>query len=234
MKPQCCKKNCKQIIKTLWIILFIAAILIPFLLLHFTSLVDYFVKEDDQEIALLIYFATLIIACIAYYQLSRSNEFADNEFILHISKRWGDKTIIKARMILHALFQIEYRSENTVDLCKHCHYERSLRKIADNILTLSRETNDQNFDFIYLLNLLDFMETLGFFWKERNLDIEIIDGLYGNSILFFYKCFKVYIKNRQQYEKNSYINFCQMAKKIKNLEEVPIECLYGEQGNTDS
>lgn len=181
----------------------------------------YFNKEAE-EFSILIFLATVAIALIAYAELTWSNKITENEFLLNISNKWGGESIIRARRILHRLFVATYRGKKHRHKCKCCRYKDAMADVSDHVFSLREKQGQEGDEFIDLLNLLDFMEIIGFFWKRRNIDLDDIDGLFGNSIVFFYLSFKRFIENRQNYEKNYYINFCNLSKKIIQKNEISI------------
>lgn len=201
----------------------VIAWLIIFFILYFLYLLhsnpkgwsNFFINGESVEFSALVFLATVAIAFIAYIELSWSNKMMENEFLLNICNKWSSESIIRARYILHDLFVSAYRDEANNKFCKHCRHEIALDYISKSILEMRKKRGKPGEKFINLINLLDFMETVGFFWYRKNIDIKDIDGLFGNSIIFFYQSFLPFIKIRQAREEHYYINFCNLSEQIK-------------------
>lgn len=117
-------------------------------------------KDGSDKINWFIFLATASLAALAYFEFNRANKLLSNEFLLFISDRWGSSEILKARQIIHSLFVKNYRNSKSKSFED---YQRSLSATSKNILELSKKEGKKDGDnFIYLLNLIDFMETLGY------------------------------------------------------------------------
>lgn len=204
-------------------VLVIIAILISF---HYYAhmWVSVFDKHESIEFTALVFLATAVLAIIAYVELTRANSITENEFLLNISNKWGSPSIIRARRVLHNLFVDAYRSKKHKQKCKSCRYKDAMNDVAEAIFALRTKKGVEGKKFIDLLNLLDFMEIVGFFWERKNIKTEDIDGLFGNSILFFYLSFLTFIENRQKYEENYFINFCNLSRALQKRTKMSI-CL---------
>jgi hypothetical protein len=61
-------------------------------------------------------------------------------------------------------------------------------------------------DFIYLLNFLDFLETIGYLHSEKAISLDGVRELLGNSIIYFYEIFSVYIEYRKRQKLRIFTN----------------------------
>lgn len=85
--------------------------------------------------------------------------------------------------------------------------------------------NEDNIrDYIYILNLLDFLETIGYLFETDKLSEKNIAELCGNSIVFYADIFEKNIKHRQIRDPRFYESFVKLAKKIggKNFQDTLI------------
>ena len=174
-----------------------------------------FSPKEREEINFYVFLATAVIACIACYEFKRSHELTANEFLLFISNRWGAKEIIKARQILHELFVKSYRDKRGNAKCE---YNRAICDVSELVLQMSRTSGMQGESFIYLLNLLDYLETLSYFFSRGDLEIADIRNICGNNAIFFFESFKLFIEQRQKHDKKYYSNFTYLYYELKKMQ----------------
>lgn len=171
-------------------------------------------EKDAEEVHFFIFIATIVLAIIAYYEFNRSHKLTANEFLLFISNRWSSKEIIKARQVIHDIFINVYRTND-----KKIKYSEALNVVAEKILEMSRVTGGEGKKFIYLLNLLDYLETLSYFWNRGDLNLKDVQNTCGNNAVFFYQCFKLFIERRQAHDKKYYINFSALYNSLNSIDK---------------
>lgn len=194
------------------IIPFIVFIVCIFLAYVFIHIIHFLTGHDAEEVHFFIFLATLSLALIAYYEFNRSNELTSNEFLLFTSQRWNSKEIIKARQILHEIFVDAYRDKQGK---AKCDFNSALFSISEKILQMSRAKGDEGKKFIYLLNLLDYLETLSYFFNRGDLKLKDVQNTCGNNAIFFYESFKLFIEQRQSHNKTFFINFTALYHDLK-------------------
>lgn len=203
----------KAVISLLTVLLSSAvAIFLAYLAIHFFHFLR---QSDNEEVHFFIFIATLFLAVIAYYEFSRSNKLIANEFLLFTSNRWNSTEIIRARQILHKIFIEAYRDKNGDAKCE---FEAALSLVSEKILQMSRSKGKDGDNFIYLLNLLDYLETLSYFYYRGDLTLPDIQNTCGNNIIFFYNSFKYFIEKRQSHDKKFFINFTGLYHDLKKFE----------------
>jgi hypothetical protein len=139
---------------------------------------------------------TAIIALFTYKQFNHFNENMKIDYLLKIDKRWGSREIIKARMVIHNLYLKAKDRAQTPNIT-----DEMLRlEIGKDIIQLSesRAGFEAEEAFVHLLNLLDFMETIGYFYSKRQLSEKDLIELFGDSIKFIFEVFKPYIYHRRK------------------------------------
>lgn len=192
--------------------------------------------DDNIDISNWLYFitalATAILAFIAYNNFNHFNDINKHKYLLQIDKRWSDPEIIKARQIIHVIYRAvcdEKGYENKkkeLNLTKHI-YPYISQIIIE--LSVSSEIEKQK-AFIYLLNYLDFMESIAFLYKEETDEkkLDELNAFCGDTLIFNYGIFYGYIKykNRKHSTINStkgslkyYENFHKLVHKIKKPSE---------------
>lgn len=172
-----------------------------YLIIYFFNLFD---LHQEAEVHFFIFIATVAIALVAYYEFNRSHRLTSNEFLLFISNRWSSKEIIKARQILHEIFVGAYRDENGQTKTT---FNAALFSVSETVLNMSRSTGIRGENFIYLLNLLDYLETLSYFYIKGDLDLLDIENTCGNNLIFFHESFKQFIEQRRSHDTKFYLNF---------------------------
>lgn len=164
--------------------------------------------------------ALVIIAFIQLGGLLRSvQQVKDNinaEFLLKIDERWGDAESLAAREIIHKFYlrhELEdgrSNNESYSDLCE---------KVGGDILNLRWDIERTN-DFIFILNFLDLMETIGYLFSKGYMDVENIEDLCGYSVAFNYKIFEKYIQSKRERYGQNIDNFDKEKKYYYYFEEL--------------
>lgn len=192
-----------------WVVKIGIAILFILLIVGFIADIDLIFKstynEEIDKHILHIHAASIIILTIAliyvgWKQLENLNQTTSADFLLRIDNRYSNLEIIKARIIIQQLYR-----KTTLPGQEYSESEVT-KKIADEIKLIGRESSNESCEkFIYLLNLLDFLETIAYFSNRNFVGATEIDDLLGHTILFNYKIFKYWIRyRRKKYKKNDY------------------------------
>jgi len=200
---------CKKSIIPAAIIWLVAIVGLGYLGIHFFH---FLTTHDAEEVHFFIFIATAALVVIAYFEFNRSNKLTANEFLLFTSNRWNSKAIIKARQILHDIFIDAYRDEQGKSKCD---LSIALNEVSKKTLLMSRSKGK---DFIYLLNLLDYLETLSYFYHRDDLSLTDIQNTCGNNLIFFYESFKAFIEQRRSHDKKYFINFVSLYHDLKKCE----------------
>jgi hypothetical protein len=170
-------------------------------------------NSNAAEVHFFIFIATCALVIIAYYEFNKSHHLAKNEFLLYISNRWGDSEIIQARKIIHELFVTEYRiNQHNFDPEKK--FEKTLREVGNKVLIMSQTGGSKGEEFVILLNLLDFLEMLSYFYARGDLEKADILNTCGNNIKFLYPIFDQYMRNRIEYHPKDFSNFISLHSAI--------------------
>lgn len=148
---------------------------------------------------------------VAYIQLGALNKTSKADFLFRLDQQYGNKSIIKARQIIHRLYLESKKINKDACECQHRKY------IADEINKMSNEQKDGD-DYILLLNLLDFLETLAYQAKNENIEFKDVEDLIGPSAKFFYQIFYLRIKERRKkYLDQKY--YCEFENLIKKMQK---------------
>lgn len=203
------KKTKTAIVEHPFISLIIAILAIYFITLipfFYTLIADKATVEYTFVYYLLSTCITASLTIIAFIQFQKINFNLNAEYLLKINEMWRSSEIIKARIIIHELYlkaQEELKEKNIAEKVD-IH-----RDVGGKIVDLS--TSKQKEDFIYLLNFLDFMETIGYFYTNKYLEEKHLYELFGASLKFNYEIFEPYIKHRREKHKNPKF-YCEFEK----------------------
>lgn len=163
---------------------------------------------NEVEVHFSIFIATIILAAIALIEFERSNKLDTNELLTFISNRWSSSEIIKARQIIHKIFVAKYRNDNECNPSKN--FDKAVINSAIEILEASRKGGIEGEEFIFLLNLLDHFESVSYLHIKNELSFDDIKNIYGNNMIFYYRIFENYIKQRQSHNPDDFLNFTRM------------------------
>lgn len=150
----------------------------------------------EQLILFLTMIATAFIACIAYYQLNKITEINLSDHLLKLDQLWHTAEIIQARKIIDVYFQRIYRVKNKK---KKFSYDTCMRLASEEIYRFSKSDTENEIEknkseFLYLLSLIEFFDTLGFIYSKGFDDQkDEIKILFKNSVKFYYEINQVYI-----------------------------------------
>lgn len=151
----------------------------------------------NNIITTLISISFVYIAYIKIQDLIKQAEQNNNQnklnYLLKIDERWSSKEIIIARKIIHKLY-LDVKNQEKEKMITN---DQIARKIGEKIIKLKNDTSSAK-DFIYLLNFLDFFETIGYLHYKKSISIDDINELCGNSIRYFFIIFQEYIFYRKK------------------------------------
>ena len=152
---------------------------------------------------------TIFLVCIAWIQLSGLQKTAQSDFLMRIDDRYASKSILKARQIIQRLYrESNIQNPGAPHSVHNSHISIRIHEISENI--------DNSNEYIYLLNLLDFLETISYFANKGAISISDIESLMGPSMGFFFTIFTPRIEaRRQKYQNNKY--YCELEKLVKNM-----------------
>lgn len=132
-----------------------------------------------------------------------------------MDERWSSQEIIEARIIIHNLYvAAKLKMDDNQKLIN--------KKIGEDIVKLNKSKNSvKQRKFICLLNLLDFMETIGHLCSKNLLSTEEVRDLCGFSMKFNYQIFERYIRERRKRHKvpKLYQDFENLYNKLKESKE---------------
>jgi hypothetical protein len=198
-------KSLKNLLPIIPIIIWMTVITVIFLLLvkFLYPYLNFLDSEHKEPIIITAFYGvsliilTFSLVCVAWFQLALIRKQAKADFLLRIDNRYGSKSIIKARSIIHRIYIHQEQST-----CKHIQDKVLSEKIVE--LYWDKESYE---DFICLLNFLDFLETIAYFSNNDHVDLDEIEKLLGGSLIYFYKIFTPLINFlRVRYEDNDYFN----------------------------
>ncbi|MGQ3888464.1 DUF4760 domain-containing protein [Legionella sp. CNM-1927-20] len=165
--------------------------------------------ETGLTYSVLALFVSAILILLAYIKTQEAIEQSRISYLLRIDERWASPEIIRAREVIHKL----YLDAKTM----HPQYENQQIKplIAQKIMDLN-DDESQIEEFIKLLNFLDFLETIGYLHSRKAITTEEVTELLGNSIIYFYDIFSIYIAYRRKTkDPDFYIKFEKLYLEVK-------------------
>ncbi|VEB35513.1 DUF4760 domain-containing protein [Legionella cherrii] len=165
--------------------------------------------ESNLLYSVLALFFSTVLILLAYLKTQEAIEQSRINYLLRIDERWASPEIIRAREVIHKLY---------LDAKKlYPQYENQQIKpiIAQAIMDLN-DDETQIEQFIKLLNFLDFLETIGYLHSREAITTEEVSELIGNSIIYFYDIFSIYIAYRRKTkDPGFYIKFEKLYLEIK-------------------
>ncbi len=194
----------------LFIFLVVVSVLLLIFFHFFTQWNDAHTSNYLEINALFLIVLTAILILVAYTQLSSLNKTAKADFLMRLDQRYGSIEIIRARQIIHRFYR------KTKDNNPHAPEVVHWNEVGKEIDLLSRAPDFQSQrEYVYLLNLLDFLETMAFYANHDYIEPTELDDLMGISIRFFHTIFKPRIDDRKgKYgEKDFYKEFEILAEK---------------------
>lgn len=197
-------KNARKICIYFALISIILAIILS--CAYLTTQVDLISGEVNSNIirlnAAAIIVLTIILVCVGWFQLGNLNKISKADFLLRIDDRYGSTDIIKARAIVQELYRKAVPKDETVS------EDVYIKKISDGMKEIGKDKSPNGCEkFAYLLNLLDFLETIAYFSRKDFISVDEVDDLLGNSLVFYYQIYKPWIYyRRSKYHNKQYHN----------------------------
>lgn len=218
-------KNIKLNWQLIWIIIFICCVIVmAWVITHYPSLYNDLIGSTEPNGTLKIdawfYFlsgaGTVALAFIAWIRIGDIYKQNEGDFLLHIDARWGSPESIKARAIIHELYlQVQNDDSLLIGLSLTDRDSAIQENIGKKIIEL-RGLDYKAEEFIYLLNFLDFMETIGYIENKGYITHQGLDALCGEALIFNYKIFQEYIeiKRLRHDDPGFYKNFERLFNKL--------------------
>lgn len=191
---QCLQFYYKYILICVPLIVFFSMVLFPYFAYFYVNFLDH--KPDGRiidfhNVSLII--LTLILVCVAWIQLAGISRVSRSDFLLRVDDRYGSKSIIQARKIIH---ELDCRT-NTNDICS----EVRIKNISDEISKICEDEKSSR-QFIYLLNFLDFLETVAYFTNKELISETELKELFSDSLVYYYQILKGLINHQRSKRKN--------------------------------
>lgn len=166
--------------------------------------------ESFHDASLII--LTFVIACVAWIQLHGIIKTGRADFLLQIDKRYGDPAIIRARKIIHLIYRKLKNENSNLTEPQYCEL------LAQEINSLAEgKTRKDDIDYVYLLNFLDFLETISLFANNGHISVDDINDLMNQSLGFFFTIYEIRIRERRRKYKDDsfYQEFECLIKKLR-------------------
>lgn len=168
--------------------------------------------------SIMIIFLTLALVWVAWIQLGSLNKTGKSDFLMRIDDRYGSEPIIKARAIIHRLY-LSTKNDGE-EISDEIHLKRmagEIKKIGQGKDSSENSSKGSSEDFLYLLNFLDFLETIAYFANRNDISKNDVNELLGGSLTYYYKVFEPWIYYRRgKYKDSSY--YFQLEKLVKKIE----------------
>lgn len=175
------------------ILILFGIILICFACFYFLQLDDYQNFESSLIYYIIALFISAVLILLGYVKAQEAIEQSRTNYLLRIDERWSSPEIIKAREVIHELYldakhlNPELKEDN----------EQIKPVIALEIMKI-HDSKEMTEKFVSLLNFLDFLETIGYLHSKKAITTEEVSELLGNSIIYFYDIFSIYIAYRRK------------------------------------
>lgn len=183
------------------------------------------VPEIDAALYWLTGVATAFLAVIAWYKIGQINKDQEAALLMQLDERWTSKRMLIARTIIHNIYKSKANSTKLSDKeysrialeivdMSDAYYDGSKKKYQSYYPEM--EVSEQ---FMMILNFLDFLETIGFMFKNNDLNIEKLNSINGESILFYFRILKGYVEHKnRKHNKVFYPNFTNLHNILEDLE----------------
>lgn len=192
----------------------VLSLIIWFLENHYINVVADNTSHKNLELAAehfnaaAIVILTLIIFCAGWIQFKDLNKTSKGDFLLRIDEKYGQPENIKARTIIHKYYCLT--KDEYSDVTTH------VRKMSVMVKQTKYKFEEAE-NFVYLLNFLDFLETISYFANHDYISEKEVNELIGCSLKYYFCVFDDLIKERRlKYKSNNY--YCELealAKKIQ-------------------
>lgn len=196
--------------------------IIVFAFLWFLPGLDFFKFSDNQtgqEHAFIYYGSiitlTLILAFIAYSKSNSALKQSKINYLLEIDERFCGSEIIHAREIIHEFYLTATELYPDFD-------NDQIKPIIGKMINDIHNNIGRKRDFIYLLNFLDFLETIGYLYVKKGVTIPELNELLGNSIVYFYEIYEPYIKHRRKKDPKFYDQFEKLYESVNRYQKCKV------------
>ncbi len=158
--------------------------------------------ETSLTYSVLALLTSAILILLAYIKTQEALEQSKTNHLLRIDERWASPEIIRAREVIHDIY---LRAKH---LNPHLSDNEQIKSVIALGIMKLHDNETQSGEFISLLNFLDFLETIGYLHSKKAVTTEDVSELLGNSIIYFYDIFSIYISyRRKSKDQGFYINF---------------------------
>lgn len=171
----------------IFFIFIVTAITSPLKLQEWWSYDGFFNHHMEKLNYVFIVLLTFGLILVAYVQLHGIKKSTEANFLLEIYRRYDSEGIREARKLIRT-YQFKAKKENGESSEVSDHIADSIKEVAEN--------EDKNEDYIHLISLLDFLETIAYYGNLGFIKPEQIKALLGGSIRRYYKLFSKFIDYR--------------------------------------
>lgn len=139
---------------------------------------------------------TFALVFVGYAQLHGIRKNTEGDYLMDIDKRYGSSKIIKARQIIRDCY-CDVKKHNTGEDKDYIRKEMA-KRIGD--IAVNEDKNNE--DYMLLMNLLDFLETVAFFANHNLIEPDQIKGLMGGSLVRYYNVFEKFLEYKENQVNN--------------------------------
>jgi hypothetical protein len=162
---------------------------------------------------------SLCFLLLAHFKIKSAISNSRASYLLQMDERWSSSEIIKARKIIHELYLNTNPSKNSK--------QKVIAQIGDMILKIHHDPKRAE-DFLFLLNFLDFLETVGFLHRKGHLTAIEIRELSGNSLVFYFAVFKEFVDYRRRtWNDTFYTEIEYLYKELENADPTGFRDIIG-------
>lgn len=188
--------------------------------------------EIKDWIAFASFATSLSVALVVWLNFPYIQKKQEAEFLLHIDEKWDKPENIKARMVLQELFLKHPQGCGCAPTCFCSKCQGSgccslsatrsglILQAGKSIITFSQDKTEAGIEnFVHLLVLLNFMETIGFLCREKHVTAQKLDALCGASIRENYLVFESYIRfeRERRQDKTLFSHFEFLYNQLKDV-----------------
>lgn len=160
---------------------------------------DDFHKFNDSVLlqfnAAIILILTIVLIIGGWRQIHNANRISKDDILLRIDYRYTSLEIIKARSIIHRLY-VKFEDGKTSREDKIINTSAKIEAMRTSNIIRERS------EFMYLINFLDFLETIALFYNKGSIDETDLEILSGDSMKFYRDIFGCFIENRRKSTSN--------------------------------
>ena len=138
---------------------------------------------------------TIVLIIGGWRQIHNANKISRDDFLLRIDFRYTSEEIIKARTLIHKIY-ISFSDDKISRTDKIIKTSEKIEKMR------TSEDKQESSDFMYLINFLDFLETIALFYNKGSINETDLEILSGDSMKFYRDIFGCFIENRRKSTSN--------------------------------